>query len=275
MLFRIHGVSNALLRRGASLTASALIAAACSDNAAGSADSGLSAAARQFIQQLAEQQGNMAGYAMENADAQEVSGVFALLGTPESRRFNAHLAAPCKTPDTSIETCMPFGIGPETRQLSACFTSGCEAPGKLFADVYTTTPGHTRPDDRVPITYSTAEPYPRGTVSYSPNPLVRWRTDASAPSMINVNADLDATVTVRLVDEELDLSYRGQVSGQITPSDPRYAVTLQLPHASLQSAVHVAIEHSSSDQFSSVQVSSADGRILATSSGATLVWLDE
>ena len=265
-------------KRTVTLLASALVAAACSNVTPNEPDGGeasdalLSTAARQLVQQLAEQQSTIASFVVRNADAQEVSGVFALLGTSESRRFNAHHAFPCTAPSTSAETCTPFGIGPETRELSACFTSGCEAAGKLFVEVYTTNPDHPQSDDRIPITYSTVEPYPRGTVLYNPNPHVRWRVDASVPGMIDVQADLAASIIVQLAEQRLDFSYSGAVSGRFMPGLARYVVRLELPRLSHRAVIHLLIASDHVGQHPSTQVSDAEGQILATSSDEMLVW---
>lgn len=103
---------------------------------------------------------------------------------------------------------------PLVSSLDTCFQTSCEAANISLVNVYITQSPHRDPSDRIDISYSTQAPYPGGQVTYSPNPLVQWRFDASIPGSLTVSADLASNVSVRLAQTgTIDCSYSGHVEG--------------------------------------------------------------
>ncbi len=135
----------------------------------------------------------------------------ALVGAGSWLECSADLASSisCTGPrmDASV-TCMS-DLGGETGPVAGvdtCFAIGCEAADVLVVDVYSTIPPHRAPDDRVSISYASTPPYPSASVTYAPNPLTRWRSDATGVWAVLAQNPVVAFQT----GETIDFTFNGQ-----------------------------------------------------------------
>jgi hypothetical protein len=212
-----------------------------------SACSGLSPTARQFLVELEKQTDESLAIALTSNDAQDLHFAFGLLGVDMMAGDALHLAMPCMAPGASGVTCgSDLGSNPPlVASLDTCFQTGCEAAGVSLATVYVTQSPHRDPMDRIDIHYATQAPYPPGQVTYSPNPVVQWRFDASTPGSVTVSADPASNVSVTLAQgETIDCSYSGHLKGT-SATGTVYTETLTFSKISPVGPVNISVQNTS------------------------------
>jgi hypothetical protein len=234
----------------------------------------LSAAAQTLLTQLLEQTHQTATHVVKNADPQEATAVYSLLGVNAGQGSDAHLAMPCTgerppsapTCGTDFPRSMPF-LG----QFNTCFTQGCLGAQQSYVDVYVTSASNRSAAVRSQISYPTMAPYPPGTVTYDPNPLVRWQTDTTDLAAIHVKAELNENVKVALEDApSLDLSYHGVVEAVLINGKHRLRIDLTLPHLIPSQAVSVSLKQD--EDMSVAGEIAAGGMTLADLSDVGISW---
>jgi hypothetical protein len=185
-------------------------------------------------------------FATDTSGSDEVATWWSLVAAPDEIESTAHLASPCLGPTTGFGTTCMSDTG--TRLIApgvdACFRSNCEAAGIPYADVFLTQPHHPSPDDRTIISYPSAPPYPSASVTYSPNPLTRWRFDYSLPEKATVSAALARSPVVALdTGETIDLTFSGNTEGVQVGSNRSYSTSVSFPHLASRGAIQVTIKN--------------------------------
>jgi hypothetical protein len=201
---------------------------------------------RRFVTDLSMMLEKEVEYSTNLSGSDEVATWWSLAGTPGWIESTAHLASPCLGPVTSFNTtCLSEdGIQPLAPGVDACFRNECEAAGIPYADVFFTRPNHPSPDDRTTITYPSAPPYPSASVTYSPNPLTRWRYDYSQPGMATISATLARSPVVSLeTGETLDLTFAGEAKGVQLGPDTSYSTSISFSRLTPRGAILMAIKN--------------------------------
>lgn len=234
----------------------------------------LSTSGQTLLAQLVKHTKEAATRVVGSADGQEATAVFSVLGVDMRKGSNAHLAMPCEGErPASKPTCgsdFP-GAMPFLGKFDTCFTQGCLGPKQSYADVYVTSDPSHLPDARAPISFPTMAPVPAGTVTYDPNPLVRWVTDATDPAAVRVKAELAQNVHIALDGEKpLDFSYEGVVEGVRTDGKYTMTIDLKLPMLITSHAVSVSVKQNEDMSVSGKIV--AGETMLGDVSGATVSW---
>jgi len=209
---------------------------------------GLSPAARQFLAELVKQTQDSLGLALTSSGTQDLNFEFALPGIDMMQGSNEHLAMPCMGAMVfSGVTCSSeFGNPPLAPSLDSCFQTSCEAANIALVNVYITRSPHRDPSDRIDISYSTQAPYPGGEVTYSPNPLVQWRFDATTPGSMTASADLASNVSIRLAQTgTIDCSYSGHLEGTTSATDTMSTATMIFSKITRVGPVNVSVQNTS------------------------------
>ena len=184
-----------------------------------------------------------------------------------------HLAQRCTGPrsETGVTCTSDLGGVVAVPGVDTCFALGCEDADVLLVDVYSTTPAHRAPDDRLPISYASALPYPTASVTYTPNPLTRWRCDARSTTPA-VSASLAASPIVAFDSgETVDFTFAGAVSGVGFGSDGSFHTNVSFPALSSQGTVELTIHN----EVSAPLVGSVvlGDETLATMTDTGMIWL--
>ncbi|HKP62812.1 MAG TPA: hypothetical protein VJV78_39015 [Polyangiales bacterium] len=207
----------------------------------------LSATAQSLLEQLVTLTSGAAGRALTYAGPEEAVAVYSVIGVNTQRGADAHLAMQCaaetKPSGPTCHSALP-GQTPYLDLFDTCFVTGCTGAKQSYVDVYITAAPLSAPDDRAPITYPMTAPFPPGTVTYDPNPLTRWWTDATDPNAVHVRAELDANVRVAVEGEtDLDFSYEGVVEGTNANNVRSLTLDLHLPNLIRSEPVQVSMQH--------------------------------
>ncbi len=208
----------------------------------------LTAEGRHFLADLSIMLEKEVEFSTDMSGSDEVATWWSLAGAPSEIESTAHLASPCLGPVTSFNTtCLSTGGTPPIAPgVDACFRNDCEAAGIPFADVFLTLPDHPSPDDRTTITYPSAPPYPSARVTYSPNPLTRWRYDYSQPGMATISATLARSPVVALESgETLDLTFAGEAKGIHLGADTSYSTSVSFWRLTPRGAILMTIKNRS------------------------------
>ncbi len=185
-------------------------------------------------------------FTTDTSGSDEVATWWSLAAAPAQIESTAHLASPCLGPVTDFGTTCLSEVGTPmiAPGVDACFRSDCEAAGIPFADVFLTRPDHPSPSDRTTITYPSESPYPRASVTYSPNPLTRWRYDYSQPGMATISADLARSPVVTLETGEIvDLTFAGAATGIHLGSDTSYSTSVEFSRLTPRGAIRMTIKN--------------------------------
>lgn len=206
----------------------------------------LSATAQALLEQLVTQTKEAADRVLRYAGPDEATAVYSVIGVDMQRGTDAHLATPCSAEtNPSAPSCHSGfpGEKPYLDLFDTCFVTGCIGANQSYVDVYITNVPRSAPDARASISYPMMAPLPPGTVTYDPNPLTRWQTDATDPSAVRVRSELDANVRVAVPSErDLDFSYEGVVEGTNANNVLSMTLDLKLPHLSESEPVHVSLQ---------------------------------
>ncbi|HET6337209.1 MAG TPA: hypothetical protein VFG30_28485 [Polyangiales bacterium] len=227
----------------------AVSATACSDDDGQPGDASvdhegpLTLVEQRLVEAVVSQSEQSLSQAVSGASLDEIVAEFNVLGSNVGAYTNAHLAIRCEGPRMSAPTCLVSipGTG-----LVGCFRDGCTSPTSSFVDVYVTDPDHESAEDRVPISYTATVEDLAGTVTYTPNPLVRWNSEFT-PDGARVSADIDETVVVELESGNLvDGSHAGRLEGTRVVDDVHYTLVLALPRLSSAGELTITLQNGSS-----------------------------